>query len=147
MGKRAIAVTDANGLGVPATTAYLIEDPGDTYHGAFERRARSEHLSGEHALAFAVLVDPIHQLLATPLNRRRFLPYQECLAWLTTDDPSYAFSFVSLCEYLNLDAAQLRQGVLTQLDLIAETGSATTAHILRRSLIGQRGAPSNAKPL
>lgn len=147
MGNRAVAVTDANGLGVPATTAYLIEDPGDAVHPAFERRARGEHPSGEHALAYAVLVDPIHQLLTTPLNRRRFLPYQEAFAWLMTDDLTYGYSFLSLCEYLSIEGPKLRQGVLAQLARIAETGSTASVPMLRRSLIGQRGAPANTKAL
>jgi len=68
----------------------------------------------ETRLALAVLEDAVMTLRAvvgvhTPRARKLAA---EARAWLVSDDTTYPFAFVSVCEHLGLDAAWLRAGVL-----------------------------------
>jgi hypothetical protein len=67
----------------------------------------------EHRLMFAVLEDAVHLYLAgrgsgTIRVRRLF---DEAERWITSDDASWPFSFVIVCQVLGLDADCIRAGL------------------------------------
>jgi hypothetical protein len=69
-------------------------------------------LGGERRLMLATLEDGIRTILDA---RHRHVPQRRLKAdldWLTDDDPRPAFGFISLCEFLGIDAEYLRARVL-----------------------------------
>ena len=69
-------------------------------------------LGGERRLMLATLEDGIRTILAA---RHRHVPHRRLKAdldWLTDDDPRPAFGFISLCDFLGIDAEYLRARVL-----------------------------------
>ncbi len=69
-------------------------------------------LRGERRLMLATLEDGIRTILDA---RHRHVPHRRLKAdldWLTDDDPRPAFGFISLCEFLGIDAEYLRARVL-----------------------------------
>src|SRR5262245_17253891 len=70
---------------------------------------------GEKRLVLAVLEDALHAV-ELPCRRHRGAHSRGCLrcqalAWIAADDPVWLFSFVNICDRLELDAAWLRRGV------------------------------------
>ncbi len=81
---------------------------------------------GERLLMLAALEDGIRTILTAT---RRPVPQKRLeaeLDWLTSDDPRPLFGFVSLCDFLGIDAAYLRERVLASRSLPHR--SASTAH-------------------
>jgi hypothetical protein len=75
---------------------------------------RSELLEPEKALLIALLEDGIHEYRKYYRARdrdgqRRF---RKACEWLMADDEAWIFSFVNVCELLNLDPEYVRRGVL-----------------------------------
>jgi hypothetical protein len=71
-------------------------------------------LDGVRMLMAAVLGDGIETFLTSHptagKNRRRL--YDETAAWLFSDDRTWPFSFMSLCDALEIDAQSVRELVL-----------------------------------
>jgi hypothetical protein len=67
----------------------------------------------EHRLMFAVLEDAVHLYLAGPgsgtIRVRRL--FDEAERWITSDDASWPFSFVIVCQVLGLDPDCIRAGL------------------------------------
>jgi hypothetical protein len=67
---------------------------------------------GERRLMLATLADGIRTILSA---RHRHVPPRRLRAdldWLMDDDPRPAFGFISLCDFLGIDAQYLRARVL-----------------------------------
>ena len=96
-----------------ASMDFILHDDSTVPHDpAFERHRHDTHLTPHHALLYALLVDALHILVSTPHNRRRFLAYQEPLHWLDSDTRTdYCTDFRTVCDYLHLDALQIRHGI------------------------------------
>lgn len=71
-------------------------------------------LGGSRLLMAAVLRDGIETFLGsyptTGRSKRRL--YHETAAWVFSDDSSWPFSFMSLCDALEIDIENLRAGLL-----------------------------------
>lgn len=72
------------------------------------------HMSGERRLMIAVLEDGLHCFqkhidAVDPKARQLFLDAEE---WIMSDDQSWFFSFVNVCETLGLDPDYVREGLL-----------------------------------
>ena len=78
----------------------------------FPTRIQHKH-RGKVALLYAILSDAITCFLEErreePQNRSRAA--REAEAWLFVDDYSWPFSFVNICELLDLDPTYLRRGL------------------------------------
>ena len=79
-----------------------------------ESRRRKLPAEGERKLLFAVLEDAIRTYLRhrdldeAARNNEEFI---EAAEWLSCDDESGPFAFVSVCEALGIDADSLRSGI------------------------------------
>ena len=96
-----------------ASLDYILSDdctlPDDP---VFNPHRHDLHLTPHHALLYALLVDALHILVSTPHNRRHFLVYQEPLHWLHSDARTeFCTDFRTVCDYLHLDALQIRHGI------------------------------------
>lgn len=98
-------------LSTAQLVGFLEEDPADACLQVFEQRGHIEHQSPAHALAFAVLLDALDELVKTPVNRRRYLRYQETFAWFMSDDRRHPLYFVNLCDHFGFDPAVLREQI------------------------------------
>lgn len=82
------------------------------------------HRSGEQRLMLAVLEDAIVCLQknarATSNHGRRM--FREAGSWIRSNSQAWPFSFVSICETLNLDPSYLRDGLLAWLERNALSG-------------------------
>jgi hypothetical protein len=92
------------------------------FFGALRRKA---HLDGERRLMVAVLEDAVNcfqkQVRATdPKARQLFLDAEE---WITSTDQSWFFSFVNVCETLDLDPDYVREGLLAWRDRQLRSGA------------------------
>lgn len=67
---------------------------------------------GERRLMLATLEDGIRTILSARHRRVPDRRLKADLDWLTDDDPRAAFGFVSLCDFLGIDAQYLRARVL-----------------------------------
>jgi hypothetical protein len=67
--------------------------------------------TGEKRLMLAVLADAIHILLrdAAAPGRRRQQLFVEAESWLGSEDGTWPFSFVNVCEALGLNPSYVRQ--------------------------------------
>jgi len=65
--------------------------------------------TGEHRLMLALLCDALH--VFTDASQRVGTPRQraELRAWFESPDPSYVFSFESICDALGLDPSYVRR--------------------------------------
>ena len=76
-------------------------------------RTFTAHLRPEGRLQLAVLEDAVltlHRCAGrTGMRARRLLGEVE--AWVTSDDASWPFAFVNICETLGLDPAYIRSGL------------------------------------
>ena len=77
---------------------------------------RAEPACGERRLLLAVLEDGIRTFLknARATHGRALNLRREAFTWLMTDDRSDVFAFENICEALGIDAARLRQRVITE---------------------------------
>ena len=73
---------------------------------------RDSLVSGERALRLAVLEDAIRCLEAP--TRRRDEAAREALRWITATDDDWPFSFVDVCEALDIDPGRLRAALLAR---------------------------------
>jgi len=73
--------------------------------------AQFMHTAGspQKALMHAVLVRAVHDLTAKHGEHRL---RTAALAWFASDDTAWPFSFVNICQALNLDAGALRRALL-----------------------------------
>lgn len=79
----------------------------------FDRFQRSRHVQSEKSLMYAVLEGALHEyqkfaLEESDKGRRLF---REAERWLNLIDREWPFSFVNLCDALELDASYLRRGL------------------------------------
>jgi hypothetical protein len=84
---------------------------------------------GERLLMLATLEDGIRTILAATgrsVPRKRL---EAELDWLTSDDPRPVFGFVSLCDFLGIDAAYLRARVLASCPPEVDRGLAAVLQI------------------
>lgn len=77
--------------------------------------SRSRAVSGERGLALAVVQEALDDLARYRFARRRRPQrlYAEAYAWVASDDRSWPYSFVNLCEVLGLAVEPIRRRVLT----------------------------------
>lgn len=99
----------------------LPEQFSSLWHG----RARTE---GE-ALACAILDQALrdlrtHRNARRPRNRRI---YADARAWVSSDDRSYAFSFVNICDALGMSFEALRERCLREPDELEQRASLAQA--------------------
>jgi hypothetical protein len=78
-----------------------------------ERFRRQRQLDGERRLMLAVLEDAVemyrkHCGPRPGRNRQLFLDAE---SWIDSDDRTWVFSFLNLCDVLELDAGYLRRGL------------------------------------
>ena len=73
-------------------------------------RQRRHSLQPERQLMFAVLDDAVNtycRYLRDP-NPRERRAFAEAEGWFVTDDPTWPFSFVNICQALDLDVSWVR---------------------------------------
>ncbi|OGZ46215.1 MAG: hypothetical protein A3C84_01720 [Candidatus Ryanbacteria bacterium RIFCSPHIGHO2_02_FULL_48_12] len=79
----------------------------------FDRIRNVLYRQPEKRLLYAILFDAIHcfqaYLLANKTHQKRL--YTEAAAWLFGDDTTWHFSFLNICDLLDLDAGYLRIGI------------------------------------
>jgi hypothetical protein len=78
----------------------------------FDRFRRRSQLDGERRLMLAVLEDAVDMYRkhcgSLGRNRQLFLDAEE---WIDDDDRTWIFSFLNLCDVLDLDGDYLRRGL------------------------------------
>lgn len=79
----------------------------------FDRFRRRSQLQGERRLMLAVLEDAVdmyrkHVAARDGRNQQLFLDAEE---WIDDDDRTWVFSFLNLCDVLDLDGEYLRRGL------------------------------------
>jgi hypothetical protein len=79
----------------------------------FDRFHRRSQLDGERRLMLAVLEDAVdmyrkHVAARDARNRQLFLDAEQ---WIDDDDRTWVFSFLNLCDVLDLDGEYLRRGL------------------------------------
>jgi hypothetical protein len=98
----------------------------------------------ERSLMLAVLEEAIstYRKYATAETRRGRRLFSEVETWCESDDASWPFSFVAICQELGIDAAWLRDGLFRWRDarraLPREHARATAPTALRRRSSGSR---------
>ena len=90
--------------------------------------------TGEQRLLFAMLEDAVHLLRRRPgrPSRRSSRDRQEiraAKAWIAADDPTFPFSFVSVCAALGLDPAAVRRELRRAAATAARATLATTEDV------------------
>jgi hypothetical protein len=80
---------------------------------AESNQTRLREIMGEFELVRATLDDAIHtyRKYALAKGRRAQRLFREVDEWLSADDCSWPFSFVNICEVLDLDANYIRTGL------------------------------------
>ena len=69
-------------------------------------------LGGERKLMAALLSDGIEAyVLQKTSGRKKYMKDIDAECWIEDEDPSYVFSFDSVCECLGINAEYLRQGL------------------------------------
>ncbi len=78
---------------------------------------RSRAISPERALAMAVLWEAVFDLqkFRYAARRRQQRLYWEAYEWVASGDRSWPYSFVNLCETLDLNAESVREQLLGEL--------------------------------
>jgi len=79
----------------------------------FDRFRRRHQLDGERRLMLAVLEDAVdmyrkHVAARDGRNRQLFLDAEQ---WIDDDDRTWVFSFLNLCDVLDLDGEYIRRGL------------------------------------
>ena len=70
---------------------------------------RSRHLSPEQELLAAVLADAVYLLEREPTSDAGRKEKRQAVKWIQSDDRSDVFSFLSICETLEIEPESLRQ--------------------------------------
>lgn len=80
---------------------------------ADSNQARLREIMGEFELVRATLDDAIHtyRKYAMAKGRRAQRLFREVDEWFAAEDWSWPFSFVNICEVLDLDASYIRTGL------------------------------------
>ncbi|MGH7826300.1 MAG: hypothetical protein ACREQ7_14140 [Candidatus Binatia bacterium] len=80
---------------------------------ADSNQARVREIMGEFELVRATLADAIHtyRKYALAKGRRAQRLFREVDEWISVDDWSWPFSFVNICEVLELDPGYIRTGL------------------------------------
>jgi hypothetical protein len=89
-----------------------------------ENFTRTNHLGPEQELMLAILADAIECILKycdEPVPMRAKL-FNEAKEWLFAQDERDPFSFLNVCEVLNLDPDYMRRGIRAKIE--ARTGPA-----------------------
>lgn len=89
-------------------------EPENVLPAQFFNRGVSTDLQPEKRLMLAVLEDAVacfqkYALSTKPAERQWFA---EAAAWLTANDRQWPYSFVNICDVLDLDAGRLYNGLL-----------------------------------
>jgi hypothetical protein len=76
-------------------------------------RHASVHLSGEHALMWAVLADGIecYRRNVHAASQQQRLEFEDAERWIAATDWDWPFSFVNLCEMFGFDPAGIRRAL------------------------------------
>ena len=84
----------------------------------FPDRKRTDAAEGERRLYAAVLEDAVEcfQKHRWSGSRRGSQLYREAEAWIFSDDASWPFAFVNVCEVLDIQPPFLRRGLLRRED-------------------------------
>ena len=79
----------------------------------FTRLQRSSAWTGEQRLMAAILEDAVAVASKTnaPTTSKGRQVLRETLRWLRSNDRSWMFSFIRICEMLDLDANAVRRGI------------------------------------
>lgn len=98
--------------------------------------------TGERLLLLAVLQEAVHTYLryCRSRTRRGQRLFAEVQAWFSSTEHHYLYSFVSICEHLDLDPDCLRRGVVQR--AAGMTGQPQPAHPLPR-----RTTTTNRQPV
>lgn len=83
----------------------------------------SSHLAPEKILLLAVLQDAVScfQENLGASDRRKKRSFLEANEWFMAEDTSYIFSFVNICDALNVAPSYLRRGLMTWKDTMLGT--------------------------
>lgn len=81
------------------------------FYGVYRQKA---HLDPEEKLAFAVLTDGIEcfQRYHDSKSRKFRRLFKNAEAWIMSNDVRYPFSYVNLCQTLNITPTYLRVGLI-----------------------------------
>jgi hypothetical protein len=81
----------------------------------------------ERALLSALLFDGVQACVSYFIAKsdQERARYREAYSWVMTSETDYAFSFVSVCEALGLNAEYLRLGLINASNSLLETVSKT----------------------
>jgi hypothetical protein len=87
---------------------------------------RGSHLAPEKSLLLAVLRDAVScfQENFRASDRRKKRSFLEANDWIMAEDTSYIFSFVNVCNALNVAPSYLRRGLMRWRDTMSGTGQA-----------------------
>lgn len=77
-----------------------------------DMRQGSREQAGERRLMLAVLEDAIRVITTTNAGRRKLQVYFETLDWLKADEPKQPFSFVTICDFLEIEHTSLRRRLI-----------------------------------
>jgi hypothetical protein len=72
------------------------------------------HVPPEQRLMLAVLEDALGILVAGPRRTTSGRLFYDTRSWLLDDDPSWPFSYVNVCEALDIDPGGLRRRLAAQ---------------------------------
>ena len=87
---------------------------------------RGSHLTPEKTLLLAVLRDAVScfQENFRASDRRKKRSFLEANDWIMAEDTSYVFSYVNVCNELNVAPSYLRRGLMRWRDSTSATGQA-----------------------
>ena len=79
----------------------------------FDRVRRRRDLTGEQRLMCAVIEDAVDVYLKHAADRRpeHQRLFDDAERWVESDDRSWLYAFETICDYLGLDAGNVRQGL------------------------------------
>jgi len=79
----------------------------------FDRMARRTEYEGERRLMIAVLEDAVdvYRKLAGARDARRQQMFHDAEEWIESNDRSWIFSFLNICDVLAIEAEYLRRGL------------------------------------
>lgn len=122
------------------------------YHNAdvasdefFDNYRRSRYWEPEKQLLMALMLDAVHcyrkyRAERDPTAKKQF---RDARGWLMSPGKAWVFSFENVCEFLNIDPAYVRSGLLRRSHL-GRVKAKRVAHAKTQRLV--LGAPSIMKP-